>query len=946
MNKVPTVVQYFSDHSIDIAVLSETWQVCPIPGKMDPFPAAIKDFGESESLSLKSYCKARNDGRIGGGITLISRETLPFSYYNVNFGNPTSFEFLSLKSKCSSPVVVGCVYRPSSSSISVFLEEFRDLLSALNLLSLPSVLLGDFNIRMNYPNDSNTIAFCNLLWEFDFLPLLPTDATHRDGSTLDFVVAVRSVAARFSDLSVDVNAHGSDHFPVLFQFDSPERFHYSSQQPRVYRRFSSIDLESFKIDLEEKLSAMDESSTFGSYLHSYNSAISSVLELHAPLQQRVSRERRPNPPWMDREYIRERSLRKRLQSLPDKSRYNAQNRYCSYLSKKKRREYNQRNVATASKEGDQKKVYKALKKITGKNINGSQLPSISDPSVLANTFNTFFVNKVNNIRDSLPSPPASAFASDGQPSNSPSELSFFSPTDDDELRFLVKKHGIKTSTNDPMPAFLVEKHFNSLLPYLKKLVNLSLSTASFDGLKEAQVVPILKSFDLDVDELKNYRPVSLLPFVSKLTERIVHSRINDHLAANDLSNPRQYGYKKGHNCEFLLLKLIDDILVAVDKGSGVVMLIIDLSAAFDTVDHSVLLKILRQQYHITGMALDWIRAFLSGRTQRVKIGDVLSDSVILTFGVPQGSILGPLLFNLYCSSIDHAFNLAGFSSMGYADDNLGLRLFPAFSLYSTIRLDIPRCLSILNEWTNKHFLKLNCSKTQVMCFGTGDISFDSYRTNTGRLMPICKNTRLLGYHIDSELNMDFHVSQVVRTTNFMLRNLKHVRKFLDKSTAETLIHSLITNKIDANSSLYIGLSASNLNKLQRLQNDAMRVLLQLGSREPIALHIHNHHWLTIKKRIYYKHLTIVFKCLNNVAPVHLQNKLQIRCPLNMTLDINNFRPDTSFGRKSFSYLAPRLWNPLPRNLRVETSISTFKGLLKTFLFEHFDRYIAATNPYT
>ena len=178
------------------------------------------------------------------------------------------------------------------------------------------------------------------------------------------------------------------------------------------------------------------------------------------------------------------------------------------------------------------------------------------------------------------------------------------------------------------------------------------------------------------------------------------------------------------------------------------------------------------------------------------------------------------------------FHLAGFSSMGYADDNLGLRLFPAFSLYSTIRLDIPRCLSILNEWTNKHFLKLNCSKTQVMCFGTGDISFDSYRTNTGRLMPICKNTRLLGYHIDSELNMDFHVSQVVRTTNFMLRNLKHVRKFLDKSTAETLIHSLITNKIDANSSLYIGLSASNLNKLQRLQNDAMRVLLQLGSREP------------------------------------------------------------------------------------------------------------------
>ena len=216
-------------------------------------------------------------------------------------------------------------------------------------------------------------------------------------------------------------------------------------------------------------------------------------------------------------------------------------------------------------------------------------------------------------------------------------------------------------------------------------------------------MPILKSLQLDSDHFKSYRPVSLLSFVSKLTERVVHTRVNDYLSSNNLHVPSQFGYKRNHSCETFLLKLIDDILVKVDRKLGVVVLILDLSAAFDTVDHKVLLNILQHKFHITGSALSWFKAFLSGRTQCVKIGDSFSSFLPVLFGVPQGSILGPLLFNLYCSSLPDVFSNAGFDSMGYADDNLGFRVFPAYSKLSTLFSDVPSCLSSISEWTKHSF---------------------------------------------------------------------------------------------------------------------------------------------------------------------------------------------------------------------------------------------------
>ena len=574
---------------------------------------------------------------------------------------------------------------------------------------------------------------------------------------------------------------------------------------------------------------------------------------------------------------------------------------------------------------------------------------------LANQFNQTFSDKVYDIRQSLEqvsviSDQSVSVPTVPEPSSSISVLDTFTPTDIDEICLIIKNNGVKTGHGDVLTPSLIKQHLDVLCPHFVQLVNLSLSSSCCDGIKEAHVIPILKALNLDKNDLTNYRPVSLLSFISKLTERVVHSRINAHLSANSLHNHSQYGYKKNHSCETLLLKLVDDILVAVDQKFGVVVMIIDLSAAFDTVDHSILLNMLQFKYHITGPALKWLKSFLSGRTKRVRVGDCLSESFVVNFGVAQGSVLGPLLFNLYCSSISEVFVSCGFGCMGYADDNIGVRVFPAYASISNFTEIIPNCLRSLKRWANSHFLKLNASKTQLMVFGNSSFmssfNFHTIRDFDGSIIPVAKQVKLLGITLDSSLSFDLYISEVVSLVNLILRNIRSIRRYLNKSAIESLVHSLITSKLDVCNSLFLGITKRNLCKLQLLQNSALRCVLNLPPHSPLSQHFVNLHWLHVEKRVYFKYITVIYKCINNMAPLQLSSKIQVSCPLQMTLKTDLFLPTSSWGKRAFSYMAPRCWNALPFELRIIPTLESFKTHLKTYLFSNFRRYIRNINPYT
>ena len=957
--KVPLVTQLFSDENLDFIFLTETWQPPSIAGKMDVFTSSFLDFSKAEDLNAKLFAKPRPGGRRGGGVAFLSRETFSVVKYKVNFPTPSAFEFLSVKIMGNFNVIFVGLYRPSTGSFSRFIAEFRYLLISLVSINCPCIVAGDFNVKMNDSDDRDTIQFCNLLREYNFVAFCSDSATHRDGNTLDFLVVSSCRDNMISSITADASVEGSDHFPVLFSLDliplyvNPER----SVKLKTFRNLKSIDDDIFANSLQSRLQPLlsTNDGTFSSYLSAYRNCIVSVLDDLAPIQSRLVSNKN-NPPWFDREYIHQKSIRKRLQNTSNKSAYNAQKRYCSYLSTKKRTDFYSALVMEVTSTNNQTLLFKLLNKLTGREVCHDNLPASDDSTELANRFNSFFSQKITDIRQSIaysgPLPPSVVSESVDPVGTSHTAycLESFTPTSQDEIRSVLKKHGIKTGPGDVLTPVLIDKHLDILIPHFEKLVNLSMSSSNCDGLKEAHVIPILKSMQLDKEVFKNYRPVSLLSFISKLTERIVHSRINDHLVANSLDNPTQYGYKRNHSCETLLLKLVDDILVATDKKLGVVVMIIDLSAAFDTVDHQLLLNILQNKYRISGSALRWLKSFITGRSQRVRVGDGLSDVLVVLFGVAQGSVLGPLLFNLYCSSIDAVFKSCGFDSMGYADDNIGLRIFPACTSLTNVDFAVPNCLRAIRRWADSHFLKLNSGKTKLMVFGNSSFmsSFNHHTltTDTGSIIPISRTIKLLGVVLDNVLSFNQYVSDIVSSVNLTLRNIGSIRKFLNRKAVEALVHALVTSKLDACNSLFVGMSRGNFAKLQLLQNAALRCVLNIPPQSHLARHYVDLHWLQVEKRSYFKYIVLIFKCINNFAPVQLSSKLKMKCPINMLLDTEQFVPSSSCGRRSFSYLAPRCWNAMPIELRLITGLEEFKTKLKTFLFTNFRAYLHSVNPYT
>ena len=525
--------------------------------------------------------------------------------------------------------------------------------------------------------------------------------------------------------------------------------------------------------------------------------------------------------------------------------------------------------------------------------NDTILPDDDNDDVsLANRFGTFFVDKIKNIRNNfVPSQQTSI-----KPNTAPSCLSSFKSVSEGDVQKVIMASPTKSCSLDPWPTFLVKENLDILLPSITRLVNFSLTEGVFpDQFKYAVVTPLIKKTSLDKNQLKNYRPVSGLCFISKLIERVAASQIRNHLETNNLGNDFQSAYKCGHSTETALLKIKNDIHCALSKGMPTALVLLDLSAAFDTIDHNGLLDCLNTWFGFNGKVIKWFSSYLQGRHQSVIISESLSQPSLLDFGVPQGSVLGPILYSLYTSPLSKVISAyEGIKFHFYADDTqLYFHLNPNSTKASFQQLQ--HCLVDIQNWMSSNKLKLNPDKTEFILFGN-----DKQRELLKSCFPIeilgsdllpTDKVKNLGVTFDSRLTFSDHVSSVCRQCYVGLRDFRRIRRYLTKDTAIIVANALISSRLDYCNSLFRSLSCKDLHRLQCLQNSAARIVTNSSKYCHITPILENLHWLPVKYRCIFKTICIVHKFLVTGLPRYFSS-----CIIPYTSCVNTRRsnPDNKF----------------------------------------------------
>ena len=574
------------------------------------------------------------------------------------------------------------------------------------------------------------------------------------------------------------------------------------------------------------------------------------------------------------------------------------------------------------------------------------LPSGSDHQALAQSFVTFFHVKVEKIHISIAA--MTVDTAEVHPEQvTVAELTSFQPQTPESIRKVIKNCAPKSCSLDPLPTALLKD--DSVLPlvapYITHIINKSLESGIVpDDFKVAQVVPLLKKEGLDKNIFSNYRPVSNLPFLSKVLEKVVAQQLTKYLQQHQLYDPLQSAYKKGHSTETALLKIKADVDNIMDDGDGVLLVMLDLSAAFDTLDHGILLNRLEHTVGLKGSALSWMRSYLSNRHQQVHIDNAVSQKVQLSTGVPQGSVLGPLLFLLYIlplKSIIEAYNI---SRHGYADDS---QLYNRLQLKDPLLVDqavmeMEKCLVAVRCWMLCNKLKLNDSKTEVMIVMRNDQrkKVKNIRLKIGESFIVpSKCVRNLGGVLDDELSMENQVKSVVRSANFHIRRISKIRSFLDNDTCAKVINATITSRLDYHNGLLLGVHDKLIRPLQVVQNNAARLLTRSGRREHISPTLQRLHWLPIKQRTAFKVLTIIHKALHDEhSPQYLSTMFSVYRParsLRSSDDpwkVSVSRSHRYYGHRSLVVCGAGLWNTLPEEMRGPISVQCFKRQLKTVLF--------------
>ena len=894
-----------------------------------------------------------------GGVGIYLKDTLKFKILPIE-GNPDIWDglFLEILLNChdnniglNRKLILGNIYRPPRDNIenySTFTDEIQEILAQWSNSNTNVILTGDFNINLLKINEKEYVNnFLETLISSGMIPkiTLPTRLTDHGGTLIDnFFVKMTN---NFSNSTAGILYHNiSDHQPYFVVLDYLKLMKTKHKYKKITLN-SPQAMTSFRNEVSNmcKMDKFNQDCDPNMNYNILNDIIQTALKKHMPTKNvKFHKHRHKGSEWITAGIIRSIKFRdnmyKRIKNTqPSDPMYDTLK-----INLKTYNKILKTSIRSAKTtyfhscfekyKNDIKSTWMTIKEIINKTNKTKQYPEsflinneeVFDYNKIVNEFNEFFTkigpnlaNSIENIRDVNCQTYLHGITAN--------QFSFLN-VDEDTVGKIIDKLKPKTSCGKDQISNKLLKYIKfEILPYITLIINQSINTGIFPmELKIAKVLPIHKKDENN--NFNNYRPISILSSLSKVFERVIHDQLYNHFTQNNLFYCSQYGFRHKHSTELAALEVLDRVTCSMDKNEIPVNIYLDLSKAFDTLDHHILLLKLKY-YGLHGISLRLLESYLSNRMQYVMINDCSSKLIPITTGVPQGSILGPLLFVIYSNDLVNACEL--FKPIVYADDTT---LFTVFEASGRSRHefenDINNELKLLDKWFKVNKLSVNKSKTKAMMFHTKQRKIDSFNIQLdGENIEFVKEFNYLGITFDCHLSWKPHINKVSKKISQTVGIMTRLKHFLPNYILLTLYNSLVLPYL--NYGLLVWGTASH--KLKLLQKRAIRTINNAkynAHTEPLFKSLQ---LLKIGDLWKLQDLKFLYKLKNSQLPTYFQsifiqqsdvhsyntrNLAQYRMPQSKHLFVNN----------SIRFRLPDIINSCPSNIKDKIQTHSYPGYIK------------------
>lgn len=828
----------------------------------------------------------------------------------------------------STDYIFGCVYRPPDFHLSRFMDIFEPFVLQLTSSCDNVFCMGDFNINLLKNTMEPARSFMAALDALD-LSLInrePTRITATASNLLDLLLTnnielVKTCGTEsanvadheliFCSISVKVNVN-QQKFVVVRDFK-----HFS--QELFYNDFNNLPL--------HRLFYMERIVDKVNFL---TTMILQLFDLHAPfITIRVSKQ---PAPWLTDNLRMLISRRKRAlakfkttNDLRHYEKYKELKNTVNRLTQTEKRAY----FDFIFGEQNSKTAWKQLKKLNISPKNSPEIPiSLND----VNTINNFF-------RESLPHTVSdnnliSFYLSNSLLDNDEDRF-HFQHVDVNFVQSIINKISTNATGHDGLNISILRSCCPYIVPFITHIINCCLLENIFPSQWKISLVrPIPKV--TNPQDFKDLRPISILPLLSKILERCMESQLRRYIDENNILPVKQSGFRSSHSCATALLDVSDDIFSAMDCGLVTVLVLLDFSKAFDTISHEMLLSIC-SYVGLSSDACALLQSYLSDRFQMVTLDSHISNALPVSCGVPQGSILGPLLFSIYTSQLVNCISSCKFHM--YADDTQLYLSFKPEDVISSCNA-INNDLESIFQTSQKYSLLLNPEKSQAIVFGniSDDVIQNIKIHISGITIPHKSCVKNLGLYMDNKLRFNEHVTECVRKAYAKLKLLYHNRTALSHNLKKTLCNSLVLSSFNHCDTVYGPcLTVSDSERIQRVQNSCLRLIYGIRKYEHISHTLRHVGWLNMKNRRFCHLASLQHSIVLNKSPPYLYQKITFRTDVHhLNLRYKNVLTipahKTSLFRRSFKYNIANIYNGLPSVLKSKP-LSNFKKSLKEIIFE-------------